>query len=97
MKTLDSTISASRARTNFYNILNEVKKLKRFTITRRGSVQAVIMSPEEVESWEETMEIMSNKQLVNDIREGIEDIKAGRTISEEALLKELKISPEDLK
>lgn len=98
MKTLDSTISASKARSNFYTLLDEVsKKFKRFTITRRGSAQAVVMPPEEVEAWEETMEIMANKKLVRDIRKAQAELAAGKGISHEALLKELKINPKDLK
>jgi len=98
MKALDSTISASKARSNFYEILDEVsKKLKRFVITRRGSAQAVVMHPEEVDAWEETMEIMANKKLVRDILRGEKDRREGKVISEKELLKELGISQKDLK
>jgi len=97
MKALDSTISASQARSNFYNILDQVSKnLKRFTITRRGSTQAVVMHPEEVEAWEETMDIMASKQLVKDILISEQDRKIGKVISEKKLIKELGISPKDL-
>jgi len=98
MKTLSSTISASQARNNFYEILDEVSgKLKKFVITRRGSAQAVVMNPEEVESWEETMEIMANKNLVRDIRKAEKEIAAGKTTRYENLLKESKISPDNSK
>lgn len=79
MSHLPTIVPASQARSNFYDMLEEVSKtLKRFVITRRGRAEAVVMSPEEVESWEETMEIMSNKQLMKDIKEGLEDVKKGR-------------------
>lgn len=98
MKTLEPILSASKARTNFYTILDEVsKKFKRFVITRRGSAQAVVMPPEEVEAWEETMEIMANKKLVRDIRKAEQERRAGKGIPEEKLLKELGISKKDLK
>lgn len=98
MKSLSSTISASQARNNFYTVLEEVsKKSKRFVITLRGTAQAVVISPEEVEGWEETMEIMANKKLVKDIARGLEDFKKGKVITQEQLLKKLKISPDDLK
>lgn len=97
MRNLKSTLSASQARTNFYTILSDVgKKSKRYTITKNGTAQAIVLSPEEVESWEETMEILANEELVRDIRQGLDDIKEGRTISHEALLKKLNISASDL-
>lgn len=97
MKTLNTTLSASKARSNFYTILDEVsQKLKRFVITRRGSVQAVVMHPEEVEAWEETMEVMANKRLVRDIKIAEKERRAGKGTTEKELLRELGISPKDL-
>jgi len=98
MKTLSSTLSASKARNNFYTILDEVsQKFKRFVITRRGNTQAVVMHLEEVEAWEETMEIMANNRLVRDILRSEKDRLEGKVISEKALLKKLGISPKDLR
>ncbi|MFH0942871.1 MAG: type II toxin-antitoxin system Phd/YefM family antitoxin [Candidatus Beckwithbacteria bacterium] len=92
MDNLSAVLPASQARANFYDLLDEVSdKLRRFTITLRGKVKAVVMPAEEVESWEETLEIMSNKKLVTQINEGLDDIKHGRVISHEELLKKLKI------
>ncbi len=95
---IDSVISASNARNNFYTLLDEVSnKSRRFVITLRGGAKAVLMSPEEVEAWEETMEIMSNKKLVMDIRKSEEERRAGKGIPEERLLAELGISEKDIK
>lgn len=93
MDNLSAVLPASQARANFYGLLDEVSdKLRRFTITLRGKVKAVVMPAEEVESWEETLEIMSNKKLVAQINKGLDDIKHGRVISHEELLKKLKIN-----
>lgn len=98
MSSIPTTLSASRARENFYTILEEVaKKLKRFTITRRGEAQVVIIHPDEVASWEETMDILSNKKLVAQILKSETERKKGKIVSEKKLLKELRISPKDLK
>lgn len=92
MAHLPTIIPASEARSNFYNLLDEVSSTsKRFIITRRGRAQAVVLSPEEVESWEETLEIMSNKKLVKDIKEGLSDLKRGRVTPLEDVIKELKL------
>ena len=78
-----STLPASQARTNFYKILDEVNdKFCQVSITLRGRAKAVIMSAEEFASWQETLEIMSDKKLREDIKKGLKEIKAGKGISE---------------
>lgn len=68
MSNLRTTLPASEARTNFYRILDEVgSNLRQFTISHRGKPGAVIMSVEEFEGWQETLEIMSDKKLVRSI------------------------------
>ena len=95
---MTTTLSASEARSNFYNILDEVAdKFKRFVITKRGKAKAVVMPAEEVEAWEETMEIMANKKLASDIKAAEKELKSGKGIPQEKLLKELGIKPEDIK
>ena len=70
-----NTISASKARNNLYKILDEVKNgLQSYTITLRGEAQAVIINPEEVESWEETLDILSGNKLVEVLKK-IEKLK----------------------
>lgn len=83
MTTLSTVIPANEARTNFYRILTEVEdKLQQFTITLHGRAKAVIMSAEEFASWQETLEIMSDKKLVGSIKRGLAEIKSGKGISE---------------
>lgn len=95
---LDSVLSASTARSNFYTLLEEVsKKSRRFVITLRGGAKAVVMSPEEVEAWEETMEIMADRDLVGQLRRAEKDRREGKLVSEEKVFKLLGISAEDLK
>ena len=47
------------------------------------------MPIDEVESWQETLEIMSDKKLVKDIKRGMADITAGRVIPLEMIIKKL--------
>ncbi len=92
-----TTISASKARSNFYTLLEDVAgKLKRFTITRRGEAKVVLMHPDEVASWEETMDILADKKLVAQILKSELERNTGKTVSEKQLLKELRVSPKDL-
>lgn len=98
MSPIPTTIPISKARSNFYTLLDQVAgKLKRFTITKRGEAQAVLIHPDEVASWEETMDIIADKKLVTQILESEIQRKTNKTISEKKLLKELKISSEELK
>jgi len=93
-----NTISASKARNNLYKILNEVKNgLKSYTITLRGEAQAVVINPEELEAWEETLDILSDNKLVAQILKSQEEIKMGKYLNEDDIIKELNISKEELK
>jgi len=79
---LATTIPANEARTNFYQLLDEVgNNLRRFVITHRGKTRAVVMPVEDVEAWEETLEILSDKKMMRDLKESDRDIKNGRVIS----------------
>ena len=50
----------------------------RVVVTKHGRPAAVMLSIEDFESLEETLEILSNPALVATIGEGREDAKAGR-------------------
>ena len=79
MAQLQTVLAASDARANFYQILDEVSNnLRRFVIRRRNGTRAVVLPEEEVEAWEETLEILSNKKLMKDIRQSQKDFKSGK-------------------
>ena len=93
-----NTISASKARENLYKILDEVKNsLKSYTITLRGEAQAVVINPEELEAWEETLDILSDNKLIAQILKSQEEIKMGKYLNEDDIIKELNISKKELK
>lgn len=76
MTTLNTTIPANEARINLYQILSEVgENWRQFTITLRGRPKAVILSPEEFASWQETLEIATDKNLVQSIKRGLRSEK----------------------
>jgi antitoxin YefM len=93
-----NTISASKARNNLYKILDEVKNgLKSYTITLRGEAQAVVINPEELEAWEETLDILSDDKLIAQLLKSQEEIKMGKYLNEDDMIKELNISKKELK
>lgn len=92
MSNISSTLTVSDARTNLYDMMEEVQKyLRRFVITHHGKPQAVLMPIEDLESWEETLDIMSNKKLMADLRQSEKERKAGKTFPLKNVLKELGI------
>lgn len=95
---LPSSLTASQMRANIYKILEEVdRKSRRFKITHKGKVKAVVMSEEEVESWEETLDITSNKKLMKDIQQADEDFRKGKYITLDELEKKIKKLPKKKK
>lgn len=91
---LPTTLTVSDARANLYDMMESVRKyLKRYVITHKGIPQAVLLPIEDVESWEETLDILSNKKLMRDIRQAEKDFKAGRYSTLEEVEKRLKIIP----
>jgi antitoxin YefM len=49
----------------------------RVVVTKHGRPAAVIMSAEDLESLEETLDIMGNETLLTDIRAAIAELSAG--------------------
>lgn len=76
MITLQSVLPANEARANFYQIIEDVgTKLRQFTITHRGKPPVVVMSQEEFEGWQETLEIFTDKRLMASIRRSMKSKK----------------------
>lgn len=81
MKQLPSAIPASVARANFYQMLDEAgEDMRQFTIVPRSKPPLILMSVAEFEGWQETLEIMSDKKLVADLKQAKKDLKAGKGI-----------------
>ena len=49
--------------------------------------ETITVKKEEYESMKETVELMSNSNLLKDIQEGISDIRKGKTVSLDKYLK----------
>lgn len=58
-------------------------------MTERGKPKVVVMSADEFDSWQETLEIMSDIDLMKDIKEAKEDFKKGNYVTlDKALFEE---------
>lgn len=83
-----TTVSATQARANLYDLIDMVSASgKPVAITNKGETKAVLISPEELASWEATLDVMSDAKLVKGIKKGMEDIKKGRVIPWEEVKK----------
>lgn len=87
-----SSLTASEARQNFYSLIKDVAKgLRSYEIRLRGSDPVVILNKEELESWLETFEVLSDQKLVRDLKESLKDQKKGKVYPLEEVEKELKL------
>ena len=48
------------------------------TITKNGRATAVLVSYEEFESWRETLAVLSDRELIEEIRTGMRQLKQER-------------------
>lgn len=78
---MSNTISATDARAKLYDLLEEVEKLsKRVIITSHGKTKAVLVNADELESMEETLEILRDKRAMASITKSMKEVKAGKII-----------------
>jgi antitoxin YefM len=73
------TVPLSKVKASLSEFVRRVKEEhESFAITHRGRVEGVLLSIEEYESLIETLEILSDRELMTSIRRGLKDEKAGR-------------------
>lgn len=73
----------SEARKEIFKIAKMVQKPStRYTLTEKGRPKVVIMSTDEFESWQETLEVMQNlPNLERDIKKAKMEYKKGDCLS----------------
>ena len=71
----------SEVKMKLSQLVEEVSSLdEEITITRNGKPVAIIVSPDEFDSWKETLAIRADAELMVEIRRGLEDIKIKRKL-----------------
>jgi len=86
-----TTLSISEARKEIFNIAEKVQKPSmHYTLTEKGRPKVVIMSADEFESWQETLEVIRDfPDLDKDIEKAEREYKRGsRLLLEDVLAKE---------
>lgn len=76
------SITVRKLRTNLAHVMRDVtKRLDRYIISRRGEPEAVLMCIDDYEGWLETLEIMSSKGAMADIRKAKKELARGKSYS----------------
>ncbi len=83
-------LTVTEAKKSFCELVRETDEtFDRVIITRGGHPAAVLLAYDDYDGMQETIEIMSDPELVKAIREGEEDIRAGRTVDYEVVKERL--------
>jgi prevent-host-death family protein len=73
------TLSLSEAKMKLSALVDEVSGMdEEVIITKNGVPAAVLVSPDEFDSWGETMAIRFDNDAVDEIKEGLAALKEGR-------------------
>ena len=84
------TLSLSEAKMKLSSLVAAVSSTdEEVVITKNGSPAAVLVSPDEFESWKETIAIRSDLPLMKEIKKGVKALKSkkARIYSLEELFK----------
>ena len=74
-------IPLSAVKMKLSQLVEEVSSLdEEITITRNRKPVAIIVSPDEFDSWKETLAIRADAELMAEIRRGLENIKKKRKL-----------------
>jgi prevent-host-death family protein len=75
------TFPLAEAKAKLSRLVDRVAKTdEEVLITRNGRPAAVLVSPDEYESWKETRAIRSDRELMAEIRRGLRQLKKGGRI-----------------
>ncbi len=70
------TLSLSEAKMKLSGLVKAVSSTdEEIVITKNGSPAAVLISPDEFESWKETIAVRSDSSLMNEIKKGLKSLK----------------------
>ena len=73
------TLSLSEAKMKLSSLVDAVEGTdEEVVITRNGRPAAVLVSPDEFESWKETTAIRGDAELMAEVRKGLATLKAGK-------------------
>ena len=85
------SIKASDAKKRLLELIREAdESFERYCITRNGEPKAVLMSVDDYEGWLETLEILSDKEAVAEIKKARRELDQGKGIHFEKVLEKIR-------
>jgi len=92
---MSETLPLSTVKARFSELVDRVaREQDRVTVTRKGCPAAVLVSPEDLASLEETLAVLSDPQLMDQVRESDDDLsRSEQGVALDALEAELAESP----
>jgi antitoxin YefM len=80
---MSETLSLAAVKARFSELVDRVERQQdRVIVTRNGKPAAVLISPDDLESLEETLAIMSDRSLTAQIRESEKAAAGGERVAE---------------
>lgn len=90
---MTKTLTITKAREDLPTLVaNTNKKWDEYEITVNGVPMAVLISKARYDSWTETEEILADKELMKEIKEGEKELDEGKGLDWEVVKKKLKIN-----
>ena len=81
IRVMSDTMSLAAVKAHFSEVADRVEKQQdRIVVTRNGRPAVVLISPDDLESLEETLSILSDKRLLAKVRKGLAEANAGKGI-----------------
>ena len=73
------TLPVSEVKMKLSSLVDSVNETdEEIVITKNGKPVAVLVSPEEFESWQETKMVKTDPDLMKEIRKGLRSLKRGK-------------------
>jgi len=90
---MNKTLSATKARENFFQLISEANQPgHQITITVDGEAKIVMISADDFAGWQETLEIIQDKNLMKGIAIALNDLKKGKVITEKEFTKKYNLN-----
>lgn len=83
---MEDTLPLAEIKAHLSEIVDRIEgQHRRVTLTRNGRPAAVLMSPEDLDALEDTLELLSDPQAVPEIERARQEIALGKGITAEEL------------
>lgn len=84
----EDTLPLAEIKARLSEIVDRVERRhERVTLTRNGRPAAVLISPDDLDALEDTLELLSDPEALREIEQGRKEIARGETVSADDLRK----------